>query len=156
MQMACVESSIPCGRSYYSSTSVSGTEYAQLLTAGGSLCIPCPDLCSDCVGVSKCTGCKYALQLLTTGMGSFECVQNCTMGNSDCSGCHSQCNGCSGPTSRDCIECHNANISDVNSPICVPTCTTVNTYLAPVNNEYLCTPCDTNCNECTGPGANSC
>lgn len=153
MQMACVESTIPCGRGYYSSTSVSGTDYAQLLTTGGSLCIPCPDLCSDCVGASKCTGCKYAL---FTAAGSFECIQNCTMGDSGCSVCHSQCNGCSGPTSRDCIECHNANISDVNGPICVPTCTAVNTYLALVDNEYLCIPCDANCDKCTGPGSNSC
>ena len=156
--MACLTSSTACARGYYSTTTVSGTAYAQLLTTGGSLCIPCPVSCSDCTGASKCTGCKYAFQSLTTGMGSLECVQNCSTGDSGCSVCHPECNGCHGPTSRDCIKCRNANISDANGPICVPICTTANTYLAqaPTGNAYVCSPCDVNCDECTGAGPNSC
>ena len=142
-------------RGYYSTTSVSGTGYEQLLTTGGSLCKPCPDLCSDCIGTSKCTGCKYALQSLTTGTSLLECAQDCSMVD-DCSVCHPECNGCRGPTSRDCLECHNANISDASGPICVPICTQVNTYLAPAGSEYLCVACDVSCSECTGPGPNSC
>lgn len=149
--MACVTRGTSCGRGYYSTTFVSGTNYAQLLTSGGSLCIPCPDLCSDCTGASRCTGCKHGL--LMTSTSSLEC---CSTKDSGCSTCHTECNGCNGPTSRDCIKCHSANISDVNGSICVPVCTKANTYLAPTGNEYLCTPCDVTCNECTGPGPNSC
>ena len=127
------------------------------MTTGGSLCIPCPDLCSDCITASRCTGCKYALQSDTS---SFQCVQDCSLwssiGDSGCSVCHRECNGCHGSTSRDCIECRNGNISDDTGPICVPICTQPNTYLAAVSNEYVCAPCDANCTECTGPDANSC
>lgn len=146
-------SATPCGRGYFSTTSVSGTNYEQLLTNGGSLCIPCSDVCSDCTEASRCTGCKYALQ---SDASLLQCVQSCSVGDTGCSVCHRECNGCHGPTSRDCIECSNADIIDATSPICVPICTQPNTYLSPTGNEYLCTPCNANCIKCTGPDANSC
>ena len=156
--MNCLTNTTPCAKGYYNTTLVPNADYVQLLTTRGSLCVPCPDLCSDCVEASKCTGCKYALRSLMTGMGSFECVQNCSMGDNHCSVCHTECNSCHGPSSRDCVECRNANISDADGPVCVPVCTRSNTYLAQVQtgDEYTCMQCDSNCNECTGPSPNSC
>ena len=121
------------------------------------VCLPCDESCSVCTGPqpNECQACQTAFTRATDG-SLEECRTNCgnvTAGS--CQFCHLQCAGCSGPTNRDCVSCREATVTNAQGTICVPSCS-VDEYLADINGEYLCLPCHSQCNGCTGPTSMDC
>jgi hypothetical protein len=156
-QVRCLSPGSQCPNNYYPDVS---TQFNGL-SSNGKLCRPCHMTCSTCNGPSEssCTSCQYAF--ITNG-GSFTCLTQCPPsppgGNvtSNCGYCHSQCNGCSGPANTDCTSCNEgSSTNSQGQTVCVPICT-ADQYRLEVAGEYLCLPCHSQCNGCTGPANTQC
>ena len=84
--------------------------------------------------------------------GSLQCLSTCPSGgnSSTCHYCHTQCNGCNGPSNTDCVSCIESQITNSQGQtVCVPVCN-ANEYRLEVSGDYLCIPCHSQCNGCTG------
>eukprot|EP00056_Hartaetosiga_gracilis_P011773 m.180699 g.180699 ORF g.180699 m.180699 type:complete len:1918 (+) comp13578_c0_seq1:442-6195(+) len=137
--------------------------YFHPLSSPEGECVECDPLCSSDLG------CNAAGNVLDVCNGKCEnvllanrCISKCPIThyvshardgrvNDECLPCHRECaNGCSsaGALATACVECANFEYEG----LCVPECPS-QTY-ADENN--VCQPCDTRCDECTGPSNTQC
>ena len=152
-QVGCLELNRACPSGHYTT---SNSQHSRL-SPGGYICLPCDVSCTVCTGPqpNECQACQTAFTQTTAGT-LVECRTNC--GNAtagSCQFCHLQCDGCSGPTNRDCVNCRGATVTNAQGTICIPSCSD-NEYLADFNGEYLCLPCHSQCNGCTGSTSMDC
>ena len=156
--MKCLSSSSDCPTAHYS---IDNIQYPGL-TTNGKLCKPCNDACATCDGPSTndCLSCSSAI-VLDQQANFASCLPSCPQttlpNNQTCRYCHTECNGCYGPTSADCVACRGASMINSNGQtVCTPSCNSNEFLFATPSGEFICLPCHSECNGCTGPSNSDC
>ncbi|KAI1904468.1 hypothetical protein AGOR_G00005950 [Albula goreensis] len=118
-----------------------------------SMCLTCPDPCTDCRSKTLCLSCQPE-HYLSKG----DCVKQCpdgTFGDAGswrCQLCHSSCQACHGPQARDCDVCPDGNLPLYGK--CPAGSCLQGQYYDGMDSK--CRLCDVSCKTCFGPQALDC